>query len=93
MGDSLLVENNYNYYYLYPGDDINVVKGVQYAGVNSQTGQPEFWERELGAKGQVIGKTQVGTVAQAEGNGGRNALYNIGSTTPKFNGGFANTFT
>lgn len=88
----MLVESNYNYYYMYPGEDINSVKGVQYAGVNTQTGQPEFWQRNLGSEGQVTGKTKVGTIAQAEGNLGRNALYTIGTTTPKFNGGFANTF-
>lgn len=92
VGDSMLVESNYNYYYMYPGEDINSVKGVQYAGVNTQTGQPEFWQRNLGSEGQVTGKTKVGTIAQAEGNMGRNALYTVGTTTPKFNGGFANTF-
>jgi TonB-linked SusC/RagA family outer membrane protein len=92
VGDSLLVESNYNYYYMYPGDDINAVKGVQYAGVNAQTGQPEFWQRQINAQGKLVGKTQVGTIAQALGNEDRASLYTIGSTTPKFNGGFANTF-
>lgn len=93
VGDSMLVYNNQNYYYLYPGDDINTIKGVQYAGVDMQTGKPQYWQRETGAEGQVIGKTIVGTIAQAEGTADRSAMYTIGTTTPKFNGGFANTFT
>jgi TonB-linked SusC/RagA family outer membrane protein len=93
VGDSMLVESNSNYYYLYPGDDLNAIKGVQYAGVNMQTGQPQYWQRETGADGRVIGKTIVGTIAQAEGTADRSAMYTIGTTTPKFNGGFANTFT
>jgi TonB-linked SusC/RagA family outer membrane protein len=92
VGDSMLVSSNGNLYYLYPGDDINVLKGVQYAGVNMQTGQPQYWQRQISAEGKLVGKTLVGTIPQAEGNMDRNALYRIGTLTPKFNGGFANTF-
>ena len=92
-GDSLLMYNQYYYYYLHPGDDLNAIKGVQYAGVDPQTGKPEFWQRELNAEGQVVGRTKVGTVSQALGNSSQNEMYNIGTTTPKFNGGFANTFS
>jgi TonB-linked SusC/RagA family outer membrane protein len=92
VGDSMLVESNNNYYYLYPGDDLNSVKGVEYGGVNAQTGQPQFWQRVVNPKGQVTGKSLVGTVAEAEGNMDRAAMYTIGSTTPRFNGGFNNAF-
>ncbi len=93
VGDSMLVESNYNYYYMYPGDDINAVKGVQYAGVNAQTGQPQFWQRNINAQGKLVGKTRVGTIAEALGNEDKAAMYTVGTTTPKFNGGFSNTFT
>jgi len=92
VGDSMLVSNNGNYYYLFPGDDINVIKGVQYAGVDLQTGKPQYWQRQTDITGKLTGKTLVGTIAQAEGNMSRGAMYTIGTTTPKFNGGLANTF-
>ena len=83
-GDSLL--DNYNRaYYRYTGEDLNVIKAIRYAGVNPDNGAPLFENYDASGKKQVV-----------EGIGGLADIRNyqaVGSATPKFFGGFTNTFT
>jgi TonB-linked SusC/RagA family outer membrane protein len=64
------------------GQSLNVIKGFKYAGVNSQTGLFQF----LTASGQVTDNPTP------SGNGLLNDFYNLGTTDPKFYGGFQNSF-
>lgn len=91
-GDSLLISYYTYSYYLYPGDDLNSIKGVKYAGVDEATGKPLFEKRLLDEKGAVTGTKLVNSASEAWGTGARNSMYTIGTKTPKFNGGFSNTF-
>ncbi|MGF6846284.1 TonB-linked SusC/RagA family outer membrane protein [Chitinophaga sp. W3I9] len=82
--DSLL--DNYNRaYYRYEGEDLNVIKAIRYAGVNPDNGAPLFENYDASGKKQVV-----------EGIGAMSDIRNyqtVGSATPKFFGGFTNTFT
>ncbi|MEV4881819.1 SusC/RagA family TonB-linked outer membrane protein [Chitinophaga ginsengisegetis] len=83
-GDSLL--DNYNRaYYRYEGEDLNVIKAIRYVGVNPDNGAPLFENYDASGKKQVT-----------EGIGAMSDIRNyqtVGSATPKFFGGFTNTFT
>lgn len=83
-GDSLL--DNYNRaYYRYQGEDLNVIKAIRYVGVNPDNGAPLFENFDASGKKQVV-----------EGIGDFSNIRNyqtVGSATPKFFGGFTNTFT
>jgi len=83
-GDSLL--DNYNRaYYRYEGEDLNVIKAIHYVGVNPDNGAPLFENFDAAGKKQVV--EGVGDFANV-----RN-YQTVGSATPKFFGGFTNTFT
>lgn len=82
--DSLL-DNYSRAYYRYKGEDINTIKAVHYVGVNPDNGAPLFQNYDASGKLQVV-----------EGIGNYADLRNfqtVGSATPKFFGGFTNTFT
>ena len=70
-------------YYRKIGDDINVIKAVEYAGINPDNGNMQHYNFVNGEKAIV------------EGIGATSDLRNwqpVGSATPKFFGGFTNTF-
>jgi TonB-dependent starch-binding outer membrane protein SusC len=74
-------------YYRYVGDDINVLRAIKYVGVNPDNGHPLF-ERVMGDKSVVI----VDSIPLVKQDGLRGYQV-VGSATPKFFGGFSNTFT
>lgn len=83
-GDSLLDGTN-RAYYRYKGENINTIKAIKYVGVNPDNGAPLFQNYDASGKLQTV-----------EGIGNFADLRNyqtIGSATPKFFGGFTNTFT
>ncbi|MEC5142258.1 SusC/RagA family TonB-linked outer membrane protein [Chitinophaga sp. 212800010-3] len=83
-GDSLL-DNYSRAFYRYVGEDINVIKAIKYVGVNPDNGAPLFQNYDASGKLQVV-----------EGAGNISDIRNyqtVGSATPKFFGGFTNTFT
>jgi hypothetical protein len=73
-------------YYRYVGEDINALKAIKYDGVNPDNGRPIF-ERVMSDKSIVL----VDSIPLAKQDGYR-AFRNVGSATPKFFGGFTNTF-
>lgn len=73
-------------YYRYIGEDINVLKAVRYVGVNPDNGRPLF--EKVNADKTV---TIVDSIPLAKQAGLRN-YQTMGSATPKFYGGFTNTF-
>jgi TonB-linked SusC/RagA family outer membrane protein len=82
--DSLLDNSTQNFYH-YKGENINTIKAIRYAGVNPDNGAPLFENFDAAGKRQVV-----------EGIGNYGNLQNfqtVGSATPKFFGGFTNTFT
>jgi TonB-linked SusC/RagA family outer membrane protein len=84
-GDSL--KDGYSgAYYRHVGDDINALKAIKYDGVNPDNGRPIF-ERVMSDKSIVL----VDSIPLAKQDGYR-AYRNVGSATPKFFGGFTNTF-
>jgi len=88
-GGSLPVVNadhtsNYN---LNVGDDEGTIKAIKYSGVNSQTGQPIF--EGMGDDGKPFTANSYYAV-QA---GATNPYMSIGSTSPKYFGGFNNYFS
>lgn len=77
-------------YYLYPGEDINTLKGVIYAGVDPATGMPLFEKPVKDGNGNIIKTEKVGSISEALGQDGK-AFRTLGTTTPRFNGGISNT--
>lgn len=77
-------------YYLYPGEDINTLKGVVYAGVDPATGQPLFEKPVRDADGNIIKIEKVGSITEALGPDGK-GLQTLGTKTPRFSGGITNT--
>jgi TonB-dependent starch-binding outer membrane protein SusC len=86
------------------GDPINIIYGYQYAGVNSQNGNP-MWEKADGTLVQYNLTSSLGTVGNfyladkgsatlgAQTSGLANAdKGNLGSSTPTWYGGFSNSF-
>lgn len=90
-GDSLQQSYGQGIYYLHKGDDINEIKAIKYAGVDPQTGKPEFEKLQFDGSGKVSGKTLVNDPSQAFGDY-RN-FQKIGSFQPLYNGGMTNTFS
>jgi TonB-linked SusC/RagA family outer membrane protein len=84
-GDSL-IDGYTNSYYRYVGDDINVLKAIKYVGVNPANGRPQFEKIMPDGTRQI-----VDSIALAK-QGGLKEYQNIGSATPKFFGGWTNTF-
>lgn len=82
--DSLLDSYSRAFYH-YVGEDINTIRAVRYVGVNPDNGAPLFENYDASGKLQKV-----------EGMGNYADLRNfqtVGSATPKFFGGFTNTFT
>lgn len=77
-------------YYLYPGEDINTLKGVIYAGVDPATGKPLFEKPVRDGSGNIIKIEKVGSIEEALGPDGK-GLQTLGTKTPRFSGGFSNT--
>ncbi len=73
-------------YYRYVGDDINVLRAIKYVGVNPDNGRPLF--ERIGADKSV---TIVDSIPLVKLDGLRGYQV-VGSATPKFFGGFSNTF-
>ncbi|SFN33489.1 TonB-linked outer membrane protein, SusC/RagA family [Chitinophaga sp. YR627] len=84
-GDSLIDGFTGNYY-RYKGEDINTLKAIPYLGVNADNGRPLF-QRTNADKSVSI----VDSLPLAKAAGLQNYLY-MGTATPKFFGGFTNTF-
>lgn len=80
-------------FYLYPGEDINTLKAVKYAGVDPQTGKPLFEKLLFDAKGNVTGVTLVNTVAETNPRVDTRQNQVIGSFQPKYFGGLTNNFS
>jgi len=74
-------------YYRYVGEDINVLRAIKYVGVNPDNGRPLF-ERIMPDNKVVI----VDSIPLVKQDGLRGYQV-VGSATPKFFGGFANTFS
>ncbi|WP_341837221.1 SusC/RagA family TonB-linked outer membrane protein [Chitinophaga pollutisoli] len=73
-----------NAYYRKIGEDINVIKAITYIGINPENGN--MIHRNYDASGKPV---------EVEGIGSTTNLANwetVGSATPKFFGGFTNTF-
>lgn len=77
-------------YYLYPGEDINTLKGVIYAGVDPATGKPLFEKPVRDGNGNIIKIEKVGSINETLGPDGK-GLQTLGTKTPRFNGGISNT--
>ncbi len=77
-------------YYLYPGEDINTLKGVIYAGVDPATGEPLFEKPVRDGNGNIIKIEKVAGINEALGPDGK-GLQTLGTKTPRFNGGISNT--
>lgn len=82
-----------NRFYLYPGDDINLLKAVKYAGVDPQTGKPQFEKLLFDDKGNVTGVKLVNTLAEVDAVSDPRQFQKTGSFQPKCFGGLTNTFT
>jgi TonB-linked SusC/RagA family outer membrane protein len=74
-------------YSLNVGDDVGTIKAIKYLGVNAQTGQPIF--EGMGNNGKLFTANSYYAV-QAEAS---NPYIPIGSTNPKYFGGFSNLFS
>ncbi|GEP96296.1 SusC/RagA family TonB-linked outer membrane protein [Chitinophaga cymbidii] len=84
---------NANSFYLFPGDDINSLKAVKYAGVDPETGKPRFEKLIFDDKGQVAGVTYVNTMDEVGAAADPRQFQYIGNFQPKFFGGLTNNFT
>lgn len=81
--DSLL-DSYSGMYYRKLGEDINSIKAIRFAGVNGETGDAQHYN--VGKNGEYMIVDGLGDVSNS-GNWQR-----IGSATPRFFGGFINTF-
>lgn len=84
-GDSL-IDAFSNSYYRYKGEDVNTMRAIKYAGVNPDNGRPQF-ERVM-PDNKVVLVDSLPLVKQD----GLRGFKRVGSATPKFYGGFTNTF-
>lgn len=84
---------NANSFYLFPGDDINSLKAVPYAGVDPQTGKPRFEKRVFDDKGNVTGITYVNSMDEVGASADPRQFQHIGNFQPKCYGGLTNTFS
>ncbi|MDI3320838.1 SusC/RagA family TonB-linked outer membrane protein [Pinibacter soli] len=91
--DSLVQGWNQQAYYLYPGEDINTLKAVKWAGVDPQTGKPQYEKLIFDASGKKTGVELVNSVAEVGASTDQRQNQSIGSFQPKFYGGFTNTFS
>jgi len=84
-GDSLIDPWSRNFY-RYEGEDMNVLKAVIFAGINPDNGRPLF-ERVM-----PDGKIAIVDSLPSVLTDGIRGFKKVGSATPKFFGGFTNTF-
>lgn len=84
---------NANSFYLFPGDDINSLKAVKYAGIDPETGKPRFEKLIFDDKGQTTGIEYVNSADEVGAAADPRQFQYIGSFQPKFYGGLTNTFT
>lgn len=66
------------------GEDINVIKAITFAGINPENGNMQHWNMD--ANGQRVLVEGIGTPTNAAN------WEVVGSATPKYFGGFINTF-
>jgi len=83
---------NFNGYYLFKGENINTLKAIKYAGVDPQTGQPQFEKLLFDDQGHQTGHQYVNTVAEVDPSDTRQ-YQAVGSFQPLIFGGLTNTFT
>lgn len=79
-----LIDSYSRSYYRKIGEDINVIKAIEFAGINAANGNMQHYNYDA-----------TGNQVVVEGIGNVNELQNwvtVGSATPKFFGGFSNTF-
>lgn len=79
--------------YLYPGEDINTLKAVKYAGVDPQTGKALFEKLIFDDKGVLTGKTYVNTIAEVGASSDSRQYQAVGRYQPAAYGGLTNTFS
>lgn len=91
-GDSLYVGADLDFY-IHPGEDVNIVKAVKYAGVDPQSGHALYQELIFDAAGKVTGTKNVQDANQVLTDGGNREKQVLGTTTPKFFGGMTNSFS
>jgi len=84
-GDSLIDPWSASFY-RYKGEDLTVLKAVIFAGVNPDNGRPQF-ERVM-PDGKIVIVDSLPTVLAD----GIRSFRKVGTATPKFFGGFTNTF-
>lgn len=84
---------NANAFYLFPGDDINSLKAVPYAGVDPETGKPRFEKRVFDDKGNVTGITYVNSMDEVGASADPRQFQHIGNFQPKAFGGLTNSFS
>ncbi|SEW19585.1 SusC/RagA family TonB-linked outer membrane protein [Chitinophaga arvensicola] len=80
-------------FYLRPGDDINALKAVKYAGVDPETGKPQFEKKIFDADGHQTGVQLVNTLNEVGQAVDSRQMQTVGSFQPKYYGGVTNTFT
>src|SRR5260221_377942 len=79
-------------YYIYPGEDMNSIKGVKQTGVDPQTGNALYEKLLFDGKGNRIGTQTVTSIASVLADGNRQ-MQTLGTLQPKVFGGMTNTFT
>lgn len=84
---------NANAFYLFPGDDINSLKAVPYAGVDPETGKPRFEKQVFDDKGNVTGVTYVNSMDEVGASADPRQFQHIGNFQPKWFGGLTNSFS
>ncbi|WP_298709631.1 SusC/RagA family TonB-linked outer membrane protein [uncultured Chitinophaga sp.] len=82
-----------NSFYLFPGDDINSLKAVPYAGVDPETGKPRFEKQTFDEKGNITGVTYVNTMEEVGAAADPRQFRHIGNFQPKYFGGLTNSFS
>ncbi|MBS0027681.1 SusC/RagA family TonB-linked outer membrane protein [Chitinophaga sp. 22321] len=81
-----------NRFYLYPGDDINTLKAVKYAGVDPQSGKPQFEKLLFDNSGKLSGIKLVNSLGEVDAVSDNRQFQKIGSFQPRYFGGLTNTF-
>lgn len=81
--DSLL-DNYSGMYYRKIGEDINVIKAIKFAGINAENGNMQHYN--VDGNGNFVIVQGIGVPTNSEN------WQVVGSATPKFFGGFSNTF-
>lgn len=82
-----------NSFYMHPGEDINSLKAVKYAGVDPQTGKPLFEKLLFDEKGKQTGVQLVNTLEEVGATTDSRQFQSFGSFQPRYFGGLTNTFS